>query len=138
GKELPAEFPTSRVEIVHLDDVARRIVDLDPVADPVRSLREDVDPPDEARHRGLDGETDDDGHDAERHETRVEVAEEARSGRAHDQNPREQADDADQVVSGDGALEPGHSERLCEPVRQKEEGDEDGGEREYVDEVAAL
>src|SRR5688572_5418281 len=111
GREVLApELPQRGVEISHVDDVPRRVADPYPVADPVRSADQDVQPAYEAEDGGLEGEAEDQRQDAERHERRVPAG---RQDGGHDEEDDERssgAHHAPQRVLRDPALEPAQDE----------------------------
>src|SRR5262249_14374090 len=137
GEELAAELPERRVEVVDLDDVARRVVDPDAVADPVGRASEDVDPSEKARHRSLHGQTDDDRDDSERDQARLEIPEERRARPANEEDAGQESDDSGQVVPGGRTLDSGNPEDLRHALGQQEPCDDRRGERNPVAEVVA-
>ena len=59
GKIFAAEFPQSGIEIPNVNDVARGFAYLYAIPYPERLANENINPGDEAFHRRLDSETDD-------------------------------------------------------------------------------
>src|ERR1041385_2338209 len=70
---FPAEFPQRSVEIADIDHVACSVADLYTITDAERLANEDVNPGDEAFHRRLDGEADDDRSNTERSKRAIPI-----------------------------------------------------------------
>ena len=75
GNVLTAKFPERGVEISDVDDVTGGVADFNSIADSERSAHQNVNPGDEAFHRCLHGEANDDRADAERGERAVPIDE---------------------------------------------------------------
>src|SRR6266576_1426295 len=75
GYVFAAEFPQGSVEISDVDHVPCGITDLYPITDPERLANKDINPGEEALHRGLYSQPDDDRTNTERSDGSVPIHE---------------------------------------------------------------
>ena len=117
GKILAAEFPQGGVEVTDIDHVAGRIGDFDAVAHAKRLAHQNVNPGDEAFHRSLHSQPDDDRTDTERSDRRVPINENNRDNDNRDGQRNSQPLDALEGETGGSILDPANSIDMKSPAR---------------------
>src|ERR1700756_1335113 len=93
GNVLASEFPEGSVKISDVDYVAGGVANLDTVADLKRPADEDVNPGDKAFQRGLHGQADDDGADAQSGDDGVPIHEDHRHSDGGEKQPGDEIKD---------------------------------------------
>ena len=108
-KILAAEFPQGGVEVADIDHVAGGVGYFDAVAHAKRLAHQDVNPGDEAFHRSLHSQPDNDRTDAERSDRRVPINKNNRDNNNRDGQRNSQPLDALESETGGSIFDPSNS-----------------------------
>src|SRR5512132_4100171 len=106
---LAAEFPQRGVEVTDIDHITGRVGYFDPVAHAIRLTHQDVNPRDEAFHRSLHSQPDDDRTDTERSDRGVPIHKNNRDNNNRDGQRNSQPLDALEGETGGSIFDPANS-----------------------------